>query len=94
VHQPVTPERAARLTALVQQCRPLLDQDEGMDAVQRRLHDLGTGVMDSILVTRELLGAGRGNFGQAKTIVLTSPGRTPTCGHNSNSWTRWNVRRT
>lgn len=45
-----------------------------MDAVQRFLHELGTGVMDCILVTRELLGAGPGDLGRAKMIVLTSPG--------------------
>jgi uridine kinase len=74
--QGLTPERAARLSALVQECRPLLDRHDGMDTVQRLLHDLGAGVMDSILVTRELLGAAPGNLKQAKTIVLTGPGRT------------------
>jgi uridine kinase len=70
------PDRAVRLTALVEQCRPLLDQDAGMGAVQRLLHDRGIAVMDAILVTRELLGSGPDTLGQAKTIVLTSPGRT------------------
>jgi uridine kinase len=74
--QGLAAERAARLAALVQQCRPLLDRHEDMDAVQRLLHELGAGVMDSILVTRELLGAGPGDLGRAKTIVLTSPERT------------------
>ena len=69
------PERAAWLTTLVQQCRPLLDQAEGMDAVQRLLRDRNVAIMDAILVTRELLGAGPGTLGQAKAIVLTSPGR-------------------
>ena len=71
----IAPERAARLASLVQQCLPLLDQAEDMSAAQRLLCDLGTGVMDSILVTRQLLGGGRGDLGQAKTIVLTGPGR-------------------
>jgi len=70
------PQRAVRLTALVEQCRPLLDQGAGMGAVQRLLLDRGIAVMDAILVTRELLGAGPDTLGQAKTIVLTSPGRT------------------
>ncbi|SDY48493.1 Uridine kinase [Micromonospora pattaloongensis] len=69
------PERAARLTALVQQCRPLLDRGEGMDAVQRLLRDRNIAIMDAILVTRELLAPGPGTLGQAKAIVLTSPGR-------------------
>lgn len=69
------PERAARLTALALHGRTLLDRAEGMEAVQRFLRDQDTAVIDAILVTRELLGAGPGALGQAKTIVLTSPGR-------------------
>jgi hypothetical protein len=34
-------------------------------------------VMDSIIVTRELLGAGPDSLGLAKTLVLTSPARHP-----------------
>jgi uridine kinase len=70
------PERVARLTALVEQCRPLLDHGAGMGAVQRLLNDREIAVMDAILVTRELLGAGPGTLGRAKEMVLTSPGRT------------------
>jgi hypothetical protein len=69
-------ERAVRLTALVEQCRPLLDQGTGMDAVQRLLHDRGIAVMDAIRVTRELMGAGPDTLQQATTVVLTSPVRT------------------
>ena len=69
------PERAVRLTALVQQCRPLLDQGKGMDGVQRLLRARNIAIIDAILVTRELLDAGPGTLGQAKEIVLTSPGR-------------------
>ena len=70
------PQRAVRLTALVEQCRPALDQGAGMDAVQRLLLDREIAVMDAILVTRELLGAGPDTLGQAKRIVLTSGGWT------------------
>ncbi|GAA2977425.1 hypothetical protein GCM10010519_10530 [Streptomyces lactacystinicus] len=71
--QGLSPERAARLAHLVEQCGPLLDQDEGMEPVQRLLRDLGAGVMDSIAVTRELLGVG---LGEAQEIVLSSAART------------------
>ncbi|MFJ1869473.1 hypothetical protein ACIOD1_33295 [Streptomyces sp. NPDC088097] len=71
--QGLSPERAARLADLVEQCEPLLDQDEGMEQVQRLLRDLGSGVMDSIVVTRELLGVG---LGEAEEIVLSSAART------------------
>ncbi|MEW1692933.1 uridine kinase [Streptomyces sp. NPDC091265] len=76
----LSPERAARLADLVEQCKPLLGRGEGrehagMELVQRLLRDLGTGVMDSIVVTRELLGAGLGDLGEAKGIVLSSVAR-------------------
>jgi ribosomal protein L7/L12 len=71
--QGLSPERAARLAYLVEQCEPLLDQDEGMEHVQRLLRDFGAGIMDSIVVTRELLGVG---LGEAKEIVLSSAART------------------
>ncbi|MFG2668494.1 uridine kinase [Streptomyces sp. NPDC048387] len=72
----LSPERAARLARLVEQCEPLLAQGEGMEHVQRRLRDLGAGVLDSIVVTRELLGAGPGGLGEAKGVVLSSAART------------------
>lgn len=74
--QGLAPERAARLALLVERCEPLLRQDGGMEDVQRLLRDLGVGVMDSILVTRELLGAGPGNLGEAENAVLSSAART------------------
>ncbi|MFG2999656.1 uridine kinase [Streptomyces sp. NPDC048340] len=77
--QGLSPERAARLALLVAQCEPLLDQDEGMEHAQRLLRDLGAGVMDSILVTRALLGAGPGELGElgeAESAVLSSSART------------------
>ncbi|MFF1788046.1 hypothetical protein ACFVX9_16500 [Kitasatospora sp. NPDC058243] len=72
----LTPERAARLTPLVEQSRPMLDQEEGMEAVQRFLRDQEASVIDSIVVTRELLGAGPASLGPAKEIVFTSAART------------------
>ncbi|WP_330261009.1 uridine kinase family protein [Streptomyces sp. NBC_00539] len=73
--QGLAPERAARLASLVEQCKPLLEQNQDMEQVQRLLRDLGTGAMDSILVTRELLGAGPGALGEAKSAVLSSAAR-------------------
>ncbi|MFJ4917598.1 hypothetical protein [Streptomyces sp. NPDC088726] len=46
-----------------------------MTSIQEMLSARGISVMDSILVTRELLGAGPEALGQAKTLVLTSPAR-------------------
>ncbi|WP_245689123.1 hypothetical protein [Streptomyces chattanoogensis] len=46
-----------------------------MVAVQRLLSERRVGVLDAVVVTRELLGAGPEALGEAKTIVLTSPGR-------------------
>jgi uridine kinase len=46
-----------------------------MDSVQRLLRDRDTAVIDAILVTRDLWGAGTDALGQAREIVLTSPGR-------------------
>jgi hypothetical protein len=69
------PERIARLAALVSECRPLLAQD-GMEAVQTLLVTRQIGVMDSILVTVDLLGTGPGALGEAKAAVLLSAART------------------
>ncbi len=70
------PARVERVSALVAECRPLLGPDAGMDAVQQLLSDRGVAVMDSIIVTRELLGAGPTALGEAKGIVLSSPSRS------------------
>lgn len=67
------PDRAALLAHLVDRCAQLLDQGGDIERVQRLLRDLGAGVMDSIAVTRELLGIG---LGEAKEIVLSSAART------------------
>lgn len=69
------PVRAARISALVAECEPLLGADAGMEAVQELLSDRGVSVIDSIVVTRELLGAGSAALGEAKGIVLSSPSR-------------------
>src|SRR5262249_21347886 len=48
----------------------------GMDAAQRLLQQRGVGVIDAILVTRQLLGGGPGTLADAKKTVLTSSVRT------------------
>lgn len=70
-----SPERMARLEALVDECRPLLAGDGGMAAVQRLLAERRVEVLDAVVITRELLGAGPTSLAEAKTIVVTSPGR-------------------
>jgi hypothetical protein len=70
-----SPERTARLEALVDECRPLLAGDGGMAAVQRLLSERRVEVLDAVVITCELLGAGPTSLAEAKTIVLTSPGR-------------------
>ncbi|MFE7380071.1 hypothetical protein ACFU9F_06860 [Streptomyces zhihengii] len=70
----LSPERRARLEALVNECRPQAESD-GMDAVQRLLSERQIEVLDAVVITRELLGAGPTSLAEAKTIVLTSPGR-------------------
>lgn len=69
------PERALRLSALTDELRPLLATGTEMSAIQSMLSTRGIGVMDSIVVTRELLGAGAGDLGLAKTLVLATPAR-------------------
>ncbi|WP_256967838.1 hypothetical protein [Streptomyces sp. CS057] len=68
-------ERTARLEVLVDECRPLLAGDGGMTAVQRRLSERRVEVLDAVVITRELLGAGPTSLAEAKTVVLTSPDR-------------------
>jgi hypothetical protein len=69
------PERSARVSALVDECRAALAGGTGMEEIQRRLAAKGLGVMDAILVTRELLGAGPDDLGRAKTIVFDGAAR-------------------
>lgn len=73
--QGLDPKRATRVAELVAECRPLLEHEGGMDAVQHLLADQGVGAMDSILVVMELLGGGPGTLGEAKRAVLSSPVR-------------------
>ncbi|MER7550311.1 hypothetical protein ABTX86_10035 [Streptomyces anulatus] len=68
-------ERSARLEVLVDECRPLLAGDGGMAAVQRLLSERRVEVLDAVVITRELLGAGPTSLAEAKTVVLTSPDR-------------------
>ena len=49
------PEDAARWTALVEQCRPILESD-GMDAVQTFLAERGVSIIQAIAITWALLG--------------------------------------
>jgi hypothetical protein len=72
---PLDPARVERISALVTECGPLLGSPAGMDAVQQLLSDRQVSVMDAILVTRELLGAGPTALGEAKGILLSSPSR-------------------
>ncbi|MGI8335244.1 hypothetical protein ACRYCC_35290 [Actinomadura scrupuli] len=69
------PERLDRLTALATELRPMLSEAGGMPKIQRLLAERDLQVMDAIIVTRALLGAGPGALGHAKTIVMTSPHR-------------------
>jgi hypothetical protein len=46
-----------------------------MEAVQRLLVARQIGVMDSIIVTFDLVGSGPGALGEAKETVLLSPAR-------------------
>ena len=73
--QGLDPDRAAQISALVEECRPLLHVGAGMAAVQELLSDRRVSVIDSILITRELLGAGPSALGEAKSMVLCSPSR-------------------
>ncbi|MER8185126.1 hypothetical protein [Kitasatospora sp. NPDC094015] len=70
------PERAARLALLVEQSLPLLEREDGMEAVQHLLRSQGTSVIDSIIVTRELLGGGASALPEAKSVVLLSAARS------------------
>ena len=74
--------RAARLSRLAAECRPLLEQEDGMHAVQHRLAERQVEVMDSIIVTMDLLGGGAGALGAAKEAVLSRPARAAEREHH------------
>ncbi|MFB6837600.1 hypothetical protein [Streptomyces sp. NPDC056361] len=69
------PEEAARWTALVEQCRPVL-AGEGMEAVQDLLAERGMSIIQSIAITRALLGWKETSLRIAIDIVTTSSSRT------------------
>ncbi|MDX3517856.1 hypothetical protein [Streptomyces scabiei] len=69
------PGQAARWTALAEECRPVLARD-GMEAVQHLLAERGAGVIESIAITRALLGWAETPLGTATEIVTTSAART------------------
>ncbi|MFE1904226.1 hypothetical protein ACFW96_11185 [Streptomyces gardneri] len=69
------PEEAARWTALVEHCRPVL-AGEGMEAVQDLLAERGMSVIQSIAITRALLGWQETSLRVAIDIVATSSART------------------
>ena len=69
------PDRIARLEALTTHCRPLLESNGGMDAVQQLLSDRDVSPMDAALVTAELLGGDAAAYRATKRIVLLHPSR-------------------
>lgn len=69
------PEEAARWTALVGQCRPVL-ANEGMEAVQALLTECGTSTIQAIAITQALLGWEDTPLRVAIDAVATSNART------------------
>ncbi|GAA2277792.1 hypothetical protein GCM10010234_12400 [Streptomyces hawaiiensis] len=70
----LSPEEAARWRALVEQSRPVLE-DDGMDAVQTFLAERGVSTIQAIAITRELLGMTETPLQVAIEIVATSTAR-------------------
>ena len=70
----LTPEQAARWTAMVEQCRPVLAA-EGMEAVQAMLLERGMSVIQAIVITRALLGWDETSLRVATDIVAGSAAR-------------------
>ncbi|PPS67326.1 MULTISPECIES: hypothetical protein [Streptomyces] len=68
------PEEAARLRALVEQSRPILDH-HGMEAVQAFLAERGMSTIQAIAITRALLGMAETPLQVAIEIVGTSTAR-------------------
>ena len=69
------PEEAARWTALVEQCRPVL-ASEGMEAVQALLAERGTSIIQAIAITRALLGWEETSLRAAIDLVDASRARS------------------
>lgn len=67
----LSPAAAARLTALVERCRPVLE-DLGMEAVQVMLVEDGVSTIQAIAVTRALLGQAATPLRVAVEVVVTS----------------------
>jgi hypothetical protein len=70
----LSPQDAERLTALVEQCRPVLEND-GMPAVQAVLAERGVSVIQAIMITRALLGHETTPLRVAIDIVTMSAAR-------------------
>ncbi len=70
----LSPEEAARWTALVEQSRPVLES-AGMEAVQTLLAERGMSVIQAIAITRALLGNAETPLRVAVDIVTTSKAR-------------------
>jgi hypothetical protein len=70
----LSPQDAERLTALVEQCRPILESN-GMQAVQAVLAERGVSVIQAIVITRALLGNATTPLRTAIEIVTTSAAR-------------------
>lgn len=68
------PEDAARWSALVEQCRPILEND-GMEAVQAFLAKRDVSIIQSIVITRALLGNATTPLRTAIDVVTTSTAR-------------------
>ncbi|MFG2909187.1 hypothetical protein ACGF13_29485 [Kitasatospora sp. NPDC048286] len=68
------PEEAARLAAIVEESRPVLESD-GMEAVQTLLAKRGMSVIQAIAITRALLGNAETPLRVAIDIVATSKAR-------------------
>ncbi|MFD5814254.1 hypothetical protein [Streptomyces sp. NPDC127038] len=68
------PEVAARMSALVEQSRPILESD-GMEAVQAFLAQRRASVIQAIAITRALLGNAETPLRDAVDIVTTSAAR-------------------
>ena len=70
----LSPEEAARWTALVEQSRPVLES-AGMEAVQTLLAEHGMSIVQAIAITRALLGNAETPLRVAIDIVATSKAR-------------------
>ncbi|NMO56074.1 hypothetical protein HH310_33460 [Actinoplanes sp. TBRC 11911] len=70
----LSPEDAAHWTALVEQCRPILENN-GMDAVQTFLAERNVGIIQAIAITRALLGKAETPLRDVIEIVATSTAR-------------------